>query len=56
MVGSKYSIRSAKELRRIKQTYDARVFYACESCSRAWGFASHDRDHDGGEPACWNAR
>jgi len=36
----------ARELRRIEQAYDVRVLYACESGSRAWGFASHDSDYD----------
>jgi hypothetical protein len=36
----------ARELWRIEQTYDVRVLYACESGSRAWGFASHDSDYD----------
>src|SRR5271154_5671921 len=35
-----------KELRRIEQAYDVRVLYACESGSRAWGFASQDSDYD----------
>src|SRR5882672_8922004 len=35
-----------RELRRIEQVYDVRVLYACESGSRAWGFASQDSDYD----------
>src|SRR5277367_4761827 len=35
-----------EELRRIEQAYDVRVLYACESGSRAWGFASQDSDYD----------
>jgi len=35
-----------QELRRIEQAYDVRVLYACESGSRAWGFASQDSDYD----------
>ena len=35
-----------KELRRIEQEYDVKVLYACESGSRAWGFASRDSDYD----------
>jgi len=34
------------ELQRIEQAYDVRVLYACESGSRAWGFASQDSDYD----------
>jgi predicted nucleotidyltransferase len=35
-----------QELRRIELAHDVRVLYACESGSRAWGFASHDSDYD----------
>jgi predicted nucleotidyltransferase len=35
-----------EELRRVEQMYDVRVLYACESGSRAWGFASRDSDYD----------
>lgn len=34
------------ELRRIEREYDVTVLYACESGSRAWGFASTDSDFD----------
>lgn len=34
------------ELRRIEQHYAVKVLYACESGSRAWGFASRDSDYD----------
>jgi len=33
-------------LRDIEQRYNVRVLYACESGSRAWGFASPDSDYD----------
>ncbi len=34
------------ELKRIERTEDVTVLYACESGSRAWGFASGDSDYD----------
>jgi len=36
-----------KALLDIEERYDVRVLYACESGSRAWGFASEDSDWDG---------
>jgi predicted nucleotidyltransferase len=36
----------ADELRRIERQYGVQVLYACESGSRAWGFASRDSDYD----------
>ena len=35
-----------EELRRVELEHDVRVLYACESGSRAWGFASTDSDFD----------
>lgn len=35
-----------EELRRIEQEEQVRIIYACESGSRAWGFASRDSDYD----------
>ncbi|MDI6793956.1 MAG: nucleotidyltransferase domain-containing protein [bacterium] len=35
-----------ESLRRIEDSYDVRILYACESGSRAWGFASADSDYD----------
>ena len=35
-----------KELRRIETDYNVTVLYACESGSRAWGFASKNSDFD----------
>ena len=34
------------QLAAIEHTYGVRVLYACESGSRAWGFASPDSDYD----------
>src|SRR5690349_19783163 len=30
----------------VEEEFDVRVLYACESGSRAWGFASPDSDYD----------
>ena len=35
-----------KKLRQVERTEGVRVLYACESGSRAWGFASSDSDYD----------
>ena len=35
-----------KELNKIENNYNVKVIYACESGSRAWGFASEDSDYD----------
>lgn len=35
-----------EKLRAIEHQFDVRVLYACESGSRAWGFASPDSDYD----------
>lgn len=40
------SERIAAELKNIEASKDVRVLYACESGSRAWGFASEDSDYD----------
>lgn len=36
----------AKRLKQIEQRNSVRLLYACESGSRAWGFASSDSDYD----------
>jgi predicted nucleotidyltransferase len=33
-------------LRQVEQEHQVRIFYACESGSRAWGFPSADSDYD----------
>ncbi len=38
--------RGLEELRRLEREHRVRVLYACESGSRAWGFASTDSDFD----------
>jgi predicted nucleotidyltransferase len=38
--------RIVKELIEIEKKYEVKIIYACESGSRAWGFASQDSDYD----------
>ena len=38
--------RILKELNEIEKNCDVKIIYACESGSRAWGFASEDSDYD----------
>src|SRR3984885_15225348 len=38
--------RVQRELAQLEAAHGVRVLYACESGSRAWGFASRDSDYD----------
>lgn len=38
--------RIANEIDAIERIHHVRILYACESGSRAWGFASQDSDYD----------
>jgi len=38
--------RILEELKKIEKNNDVKIIYACESGSRAWGFASEDSDFD----------
>ncbi len=46
MDGNDVSQRVADALARLEAARNVRVLYACESGSRAWGFASQDSDYD----------
>ncbi|MES2708716.1 MAG: nucleotidyltransferase domain-containing protein [Verrucomicrobiota bacterium] len=46
LIGGEIHQRVLRELAEIERTEDVRVLYACESGSRAWGFASTDSDFD----------
>ena len=35
-----------RRLSEIEQKYQVKILFACESGSRAWGFASEDSDYD----------
>lgn len=35
-----------KKIKEIEESHNIEVLYACESGSRAWGFASEDSDYD----------
>jgi predicted nucleotidyltransferase len=35
-----------EKLKSIEHQFDVKILYACESGSRAWGFASPDSDYD----------
>lgn len=46
MKNNEVSHRVRDALARLEAEQDVRVLFACESGSRAWGFASHDSDYD----------
>lgn len=46
MIDSSVRDRIMAELSDIETSEDAKILYACESGSRAWGFASEDSDYD----------
>ena len=46
-IPAEVSARIHAEIARIEAEQGVRVLYACESGSRAWGFASPDSDFDG---------
>ena len=46
--------RIQERLREIEKQYGFRIIYACESGSRAWGFASEDSDFDVRFIYCWS--
>jgi hypothetical protein len=46
MKNNEVSERVRNALTRLETEQDVRVLYACESGSRAWGFASQDSDYD----------
>lgn len=46
MTNAEIEYRIQHELNRIEREENVQIFYACESGSRAWGFASTDSDYD----------
>jgi len=44
MVNNDVQQRVRNQLARIEEAHNVRVLFACESGSRAWGFASRDSD------------
>lgn len=49
-----------QQLRKMEKEQGFRILFACESGSRAWGFASPDSDYDVrfiyAQPASWHLR
>src|SRR3954462_7246474 len=46
MQNNEVTVRVRDALARVESEQNVRVLYACESGSRAWGFASRDSDYD----------
>ncbi|MBT34043.1 MAG: nucleotidyltransferase [Thalassobius sp.] len=46
MISEEIKIHVRNKIAELEQSYHIRIVYACESGSRAWGFASPDSDYD----------
>ena len=56
MNGNEITQEIKAKLSQIEQRENIRILYACESGSRAWGFASPDSDYDVRFVPCCNAQ